>query len=526
MKKSESILLLQRKSKRESLSRNISNKNLPDILYDIEENFETVENQKHSVINNSTTVISKSDREETWNLADTGDNIVDFFVTNDSNTSGELTSSQEMFSSITDDGHGTFSDDNASMDKPELFLRSNIKMFKEPCDNNANVLDGCENAPKVSNEAKCTNVSDNLFHPGDENSMNNKYRDENQNISVSEESTKTDGALSSSLTSSEHLKPTSMDTEMINKLWEIKTKWKNLCENLATLNKHDSLEGIDDLFQSIGLSLETPKIKTKNDEKEEKITQEVFCHENTQRGENQKTFSQVYLKYKKNKNMITGIQVPLHRVMATIFDPKKLQVESMNKWLDVDNNSKRFTCGMEGVMSVVHAFSMKNELFAFNNNSKSNQPHQGPYDGLADIIWQAGDGRSAIVVQYEPQFSHTRIFECLDARICFNINEVRRQLASVYDTNPQPPISLVLSVVLTRGLDKVQTDLSHSKQKTLLTPDGDETWSLLLLLLIGQAVGHIMHTQFPKNWNPIRSPVGILSLDEYGEKVYVSSHCE
>lgn len=232
------------------------------------------------------------------------------------------------------------------------------------------------------------------------------------------------------------------------------------------------------------------------------------------------TYSQVFTKYKNNKTMITGSQIPLHRVMSTLFDPKKLQVQHMDKWLNVDNNSKRLVWGMEGVMSIVSAFSMKNELFAL-KNGRGKKPDCGPYDGLADIIWQAGDGNSAIVVQYEPQFSYTRLFECLDAKICFNMNEVRSQLASVY-TTPQPPISLILSVILTRGLDRIQKDLASSKIKTLLTPDGNETWSLILLLLIGQAVGHIMHTQFPKNWDPVRSPIGILSLDEYGEKVYVS----
>ncbi|KAL1465132.1 hypothetical protein WDU94_004722 [Cyamophila willieti] len=319
----------------------------------------------------------------------------------------------------------------------------------------------------------------------------------------------------------------SLNEEMIQKLMDIKIKWKHLCENITDLNENKNSDEINNLFQSIGLNLDTPIVKTKKEPPKTVVSGELVksiqevMNLGTKAVENQETYSQVYVNYKKNKNMIPGIQTPLHRVMSTIFDPNKLQIQHMKKWLDVDNRSKRFVCGMEGVMSIVHAFSMKNELFALKNGVKNNSLEYGPYDGLADIIWQAGDRNSAIVVEYEPQFTHTRLFECLDAKKCFNINEVRFQLASVYAT-PQPPISLILSVILTRGLDRVQADLSYSKMKTLLTQDGDETWSLILLLLIGQAVGHVMHSQFPKNWNPVRSPIGILSLDEYGEKVYVS----
>lgn len=314
-----------------------------------------------------------------------------------------------------------------------------------------------------------------------------------------------------------------LNFEMMNKLMEIKTKWKNLCENIIALDENDNVNDIDQMFQSIGLSLDTPKMKTEPLKPSTDKPKEVqYCQNDVLGADNhQQTYSQVYIKYKKNKNMITGSQIPLHRVMSTLFDPKKLQVQHMNKWLNVENYSKRFVCGMEGVMSIVHAFSMKNELFALKHGVKGKRPDCGAYDGLADIIWQAGDGSSAVVVQYETQFSYTRLFECLATKICFNLNEVRSELASIY-TTPQPPISLILSVVLTRGLDRVQTDMANSKVKTLLTQEGDETWSLILLLLIGQAVGHIMHTQFPKYWNPVRSPIGILSLDEYGEKVYVS----
>uniref|UniRef100_A0A8D8YZK8 Ubiquitin carboxyl-terminal hydrolase MINDY n=1 Tax=Cacopsylla melanoneura TaxID=428564 RepID=A0A8D8YZK8_9HEMI len=354
--------------------------------------------------------------------------------------------------------------------------------------------------------------------------------DENLNHTASGKSSETQVTCSSHCCS-ELLTSSSLNMEMMQKLVEIKTKWKHLCENITALNENNNFDEIDfeNLFQSIGLNLDSPKIETKSEPPKTQVPGEVVksieevmnLGLNTKSVENQQTYAQVFLKYKKNKNMITGIQIPLHRVMSTIFDPKKLQIQNMKKWLDVDNNSKRFVCGMEGVMSIVHAFSIKNELFTLKTGVKNKTSDYGPYDGLADIIWQAGDGSSAIVVQYEPQFTHTRLFECLDAKKCFNINEVCFQLASVYAT-PQPPISLILSVILTRGLDRVQADLSYSKTKTLLTQDGDETWSLILLLLIGQAVGHVMHSQFPKNWNPVRSPIGILSLDEYGEKVYVS----
>lgn len=507
-------------------------RNLPDILYDIEEypaetKEEVVKMTRDIENNNGDSLIHVENEQCAWSE---NIKIEDELVQNDGNFLGDCNeifkendalseNLHECFQVRRDGDSVSFAEDIIIEDKTKVHTSSGTSSSSDISTDAyvAELNEIC--SPISSNNPPVKNISDFI--------QSTIVNGQNSTTSVTEELLKEDKIPTSTENGIHEL-----SNEMMQKLLEIKIKWKQLCENIIALDENDNVEEIDKLFQGIGLSLETPKIKTEppkeTPKKENQVQsiQEIFSLGLSNRNQlfdsQQETYSQVYMRYKKNKNMITGSQIPLHRIMSTLFDPKMLQVQSMDKWLNIDNTSKRFVCGMEGVMSIVHAFSMKNELFALKNEGvRGKRPDCGPYDGLADIIWQAGDGKSAIVVQYEPQFSYTRIFECLDAKICFNINEVRSQLASLY-TTPQPPISLILSVVLTRGLDRIQADLASSKIKTLLTPDGDETWSLVLLLLIGQAVGHVMHTQFPKNWDPVRSPIGILSLDEYGEKVYVS----
>ncbi|KAI5749824.1 hypothetical protein M8J76_010472 [Diaphorina citri] len=521
-------LLYQNIPQNINLRRKQVRSDLPDILYDIDEkSVEIGEPNDHLEETNVLHDEMGNEQNVTCEQFQTTDDLVSLASSSDG-SSDEYETEKEN-SQLGDQNQFYHLETNmrdsvpipSNIDDPDQQLSTSITQA------HSNVANSCPRLDlggSIVNEKSSTDLENNVNCEDDI-----LIKEKNENIVLQDTLSKTDGALNAPQIPSDHA--TTLNMDMMHKLLEIKSKWKQLCENIAALNEDGNFEEIDHMFQSIGLSLETPKVKTRSEKQisekgqEVKSIPETFGAGNesqTQPGDkNHQTFSQIYIKYKKNKNMVTGMQVPLHRVMSTLFDPKKLKIQYMKKWLNVDNSSKRFVCGMKGVMSIVHAFSMKNELFAFKNGVKSKRSDCGPYDGLADIIWQAGDGSSAIVVEYEPQFSHTRIFECLDAKMCFNINEVRSQLASVY-TTPQPPISLILSVILTRGLDRVQTDLSNSKVKTLLTQDGDETWSLILLLLIGQAVGHIMHSQFPKNWNPVRSPIGILSLDEYGEKVYVS----
>lgn len=517
-------------------------RNLPDLLYDIEEYPATSINEEnvilmHDMENNNQDSLIHVENACTENiknedeLTQTDVNIVEEYNENFKKKGVLIESNLNKFQMRDDGSFYVYQEDISIRDEVQGHTNSDSDSSNHEHCHFDDVLEGLEMKCHSLEKSSPVPTSHGFKNPYSSNEKISDctqcatVEDQNEPFSLNDKKIAVDKNINATNNTGKE------SAEMLRKLLEIKIKWKHFCENSLTLDENE----IDKLFQSMGLSLETPTIKTepqsktvKNVEQEEeeevKSVQEIFSmglENKNQVGDSQpQTYSQVFTKYKNNKTMITGSQIPLHRVMSTLFDPKKLQVQHMDKWLNVDNNSKRLVWGMEGVMSIVSAFSMKNELFAL-KNGRGKKPDCGPYDGLADIIWQAGDGNSAIVVQYEPQFSYTRLFECLDAKICFNMNEVRSQLASVY-TTPQPPISLILSVILTRGLDRIQKDLASSKIKTLLTPDGDETWSLILLLLIGQAVGHIMHTQFPKNWDPVRSPIGILSLDEYGEKVYVS----
>ncbi|XP_013779795.1 inactive ubiquitin carboxyl-terminal hydrolase MINDY-4B-like [Limulus polyphemus] len=200
------------------------------------------------------------------------------------------------------------------------------------------------------------------------------------------------------------------------------------------------------------------------------------------------------------------------------------------------------------VIMCVQAYILKHLLFNkkdFPQESSRDKDPLRPYKdrqqqalglALADIIWKAGTENSRCTIclpgdrahlerelNYTPDGLTEKInlfeFQRKEDTVCFLVKHVHL----FQQETGNGVIVLLYSMILSRGIDRVQEDL-NGEYTELLTPVCEATQALITFLLAGRATPYlhngVMHTLDEDNVAGVKEQVGLMSRGEIGALIW------